>query len=321
MKKNLTLLMIAAASLSFAQVQKMNSVVTLTDHNVSNVKTQNKADEMTYSQVSSDELSASISVLSCQDIDAPVQISRGYDMQADYGINVPFTVTKINVAAKAYAGSTVEGMIINYNGEWSDFMQLSDSEDTDGYGAMSFDANADAKWYDMELFDPYTVPAGQKFLTSIVAPIGPFTTDPTGSFIPWYNVDGATQTRPSWYGGNYGACGLDEDGNYVNVLTNGFPDVGVILMKITGYAEDLGTVEVGGNELRAFPNPASSEITVTLKDSKIADINLADAAGRIIPARVSVDGKVDVSSLSPGVYFLRVKDDKGVTRIQKIIKK
>ena len=246
-------------------------------------------------------------------------------MQADYGINTPFTVTKINVAAQAFAGSTAEAYIVKYNGEWSDYMDVADSEaDEDAYGAITIATDpTTVEWFDVELFDPYEVPAGQKFLASLVVPIGDFNVNPAGSFIPWTNVDGATETRPSWFGGEYGSdCTIDGTPNYMNPLSvPDFADNGVYLTKITGYASDMGTVELGGNALKAYPNPATNEVNISLKDSKIADVTIADVTGRTIPARFTADGKVDISRLSAGVYFLRVKDNKDVTRIQKIIKK
>ena len=321
MKKIFTLLSIAALTTSFAQVQKINSVEKL-ETKVNNVELTNKVDETTYSQLSSDDLSPEISVLSCQDLQAPVQISRGYDMKADYGINVPFTVTKINVAGKPYKDGVVEGMIVKYNGEWSDYMLLSNSEMTDAYGALVFTSAEDAAWYDIELDDPYKIPVGQKFLTSIVAYIGKFTTNPNGSFIPWVNNEGTTETRPSWFGGEAGLCGIDENGNYVNISSvPDFADTGVYLLKVTGNAEGLGTVELGSTNLAVYPNPATTEVNVKLEGSKVADVTVADVTGRVIPVSFSKDGKVDTSRLAAGVYFLRVKDDKGVTRIQKIIKK
>lgn len=323
MKKIFTLLSVAAFSVAFAQVQQINNVETMTTEIGTSTQSNLLADEVTYSQISSDEPSASISVLSCSSLTAPVQLSRGYDMQADYGINSPFTVTKINIAGRPSAGATVEGFIYNYNGaEFSDMLLLSDAEElTSAYGSLSFSADDSVEWHDLEFFDPVEIPAGQKFLASIVAIISGADNSWANSYIPWLNVDGATETRPSWFGGNYGTCGIDPDGNFVNPLTEGFPDNGVYLSKITGTAGDMGIVQLGGKELAVYPNPATTELNIQLEGSKIAKVEVADVTGRVIPVRVAADGKVNISNLSQGVYFLRAQDDKGVTRIQKFIKK
>ncbi|WP_298774091.1 T9SS type A sorting domain-containing protein, partial [uncultured Empedobacter sp.] len=181
---------------------------------------------------------------------------------------------------------------------------MSNSELTDAYGALVFTSAEDAGWYDIELDDPYTIPVGQKFLTSIVAYIGKFNTNPNGSFIPWVNNEGTTETRPSWFGGEAGLCGIDEDGNYVNISSiPDFADTGVYLLNVTGNAEGLGTVELGSTNLAVYPNPATTEVNVKLEGSKVADVTVADVTGRVIPVSFSKDGKVDTSRLAAGVYF------------------
>ena len=72
MKKNLTLLMIAAASLTFAQVKKVSAVKAIALGNNA-TQTLQKADEQTYSQLSDETISQEISVLSCSDLSAPIQ--------------------------------------------------------------------------------------------------------------------------------------------------------------------------------------------------------------------------------------------------------
>ncbi|WP_369021503.1 T9SS type A sorting domain-containing protein [Weeksella sp. HMSC059D05] len=53
---------------------------------------------------------------------------------------------------------------------------------------------------------------------------------------------------------------------------------------------------------------------------KIAKVEIADVSGRVIPVKVALDGKVNISNLSKGVYFVRVQDNNGVTRISKFVK-
>lgn len=85
----------------------------------------------------------------------------------------------------------------------------------------------------------------------------------------------------------------------------------------------LGTGEVFSNvkDMNVFPNPINTEFNVLLKNSKIAQIQLTDLTGKTINVNVSKEGKVNTASLPKGVYILTVKDDKGVTHTQKIIKK
>ncbi|GEM_PF-1301378 len=325
MKKIFTLLSMVAISTAFGQMEYMQANDVLTSPVQVSSSSATADEEQTFSQISSDDLSASVSILSCSSLTSPIQLSRGYDMVADYGLNSPFTVTKINVAGRPYPSSTLEGMLFEYTGSsldqdvlaLDDLVNLSDN----AYGVLSFAASENAQWYDLELYEPYTVAPGTKFLTSLVYTASGTANAWANSFLPWVNNEGTTQTRPSWFGGPLGLCSVPgSDGAPTNHLDQ-FPAIGVYLMKVTGTADDLGIVELGGNELSVAPNPATSEVTIALKGSKIAKVEVADVTGRVIPLKASLNGKVNISNLSAGVYFLRVQDDKGVTRIQKIIKK
>jgi hypothetical protein len=68
------------------------------------------------------------------------------------------------------------------------------------------------------------------------------------------------------------------------------------------------------------PNPASTEVTIKANHS-IKSIQLYDAQGRVILIRL-VDAselKLDVSSYSKGIYFIKITTDKGI-KVQKLQK-
>ena len=66
------------------------------------------------------------------------------------------------------------------------------------------------------------------------------------------------------------------------------------------------------NDLKLFPNPASSQITLTLSDEYISEpqIDIIDNLGFIHEPKYQINSNeitINTSSLSPGVYFLRIR--------------
>ena len=82
----------------------------------------------------------------------------------------------------------------------------------------------------------------------------------------------------------------------------------------------LSKIDCKGNRFQIFPNPVREKINFHLKDKKLDRYIILDLSGKII-GNGNVDNRyVDVSSLSPGVYFLKVYGDKK-SLLKKIIKK
>ncbi|MBS7332521.1 MAG: T9SS type A sorting domain-containing protein [Weeksellaceae bacterium] len=321
MKKIFTLLSVAAFSATFAQTQIINTNETLTSAVIQPITTSGVATETaTYSQVSTDEIASTTGVLSCSSLTSPIQLSRIYDLQAEFGLNEAFTPTHIDVSGRPHAGAAVEGYLYQYNGSdfGGDLLAAEDFEELPAYGSYTSSTNQDAQWVQVEMYDTVEIPAGTKFATSLVMIISGSANNYANSFIPWQNAD-ATETKPAYFGGPYGTCSIDANGNWVNPKPQF--DNGTYQMKVTGTFESLGTVELGGSALKAYPNPATTEINIALEGSNVSGVEITDVTGRVVSSQSVKGNKVNVANLSKGVYFLRVKDDKGVTRIQKFIKK
>ena len=241
--------------------------------------------------------------------------SRFYSL-ADYGITSDFTITGIDFVSSVYNGVTFEAFIalldpsIDITADVIP-MTLDDIID-DAYGSLNVGAT-NSMWHELNLFDPYTIPAGSKFGAAIS-----YEFVNGGDSRAWFGNNDAPQTGKSYIGWPGSDCVDDEGANSVNSL--GFPTTSW-LMHVKGSTEDMGTIELGSSKLQVSPNPATTELNIKLENSKIAKVEVADVTGRVIPVRVAADGKVNISNLSQGVYFLRAQDDKGVTRIQKFIKK
>ncbi len=103
-----------------------------------------------------------------------------------------------------------------------------------------------------------------------------------GSFV---TIDGNTLYRTAkWTGGNYtDGCG------HINVGVN----------------------EIGNNEeISIYPNPATNEITIEIKEK--GSISIYNVLGKMIIE--TKEKKIDVSGFAKGIYFIEVTTAKGIER-------
>jgi hypothetical protein len=78
---------------------------------------------------------------------------------------------------------------------------------------------------------------------------------------------------------------------------------------------DVANIEILQNEnwMQIFPNPASDRITIKLAEEGINTLHLIDLRGRVL-LQETLSGQnntLNVSSLGPGVYFIRIQSNKG----------
>jgi hypothetical protein len=60
-----------------------------------------------------------------------------------------------------------------------------------------------------------------------------------------------------------------------------------------------------------YPNPASSEVFITIDGAAPADVTVFDAAGRFV-MHVQRTSHIDIQSLASGLYTFRVMHEGGV---------
>ena len=75
------------------------------------------------------------------------------------------------------------------------------------------------------------------------------------------------------------------------------------------------------NNVQVYPNPATDKINI-ISDDYIEQITLADLTGKTVFSNRNLNQsitQINVSSLNPGIYILRVTDRKGVISNTKII--
>jgi photosystem II stability/assembly factor-like uncharacterized protein len=106
--------------------------------------------------------------------------------------------------------------------------------------------------------------------------------------------------------------------------TNGYVvgENGLIYKNSTGTMQNLGITEFDQrNNITITPNPSSESITIINKNSTpINSITITDINGRNAIEISTGAIKVDISSLSKGVYLVQLASDEGITT-KKLIKK
>ena len=79
-------------------------------------------------------------------------------------------------------------------------------------------------------------------------------------------------------------------------------------------------LQIMNSGLRIYPNPTNSRLNIENGQFKIENIEIYDIYGRnIVNCQLSMDNSIDISHLTAGMYFIKIKTEQG-TVIQKIIK-
>lgn len=238
--------------------------------------------------------------------------SRLFDL-TDYGINTTFTVQSVSVLG---TGQSAQGDFLEIN-----FAEITGDYNADsvteglgqGFGKHLYQSGG-SEFAEIELTTPQTVQPGKKLAVALSTVISSNGTNLIGGVFLGNND--LPQTAPSYIGWPDSDCVGDDPEDISNL---GFTQS--MIFHVTGTTEKLGTVELGSNTLAIYPNPATSELTVSLEGKKIAHVSISNLAGQEFSAKVNHAGKVNIANLNPGVYFLRVTDTNAVTRIQKFIKR
>ena len=77
---------------------------------------------------------------------------------------------------------------------------------------------------------------------------------------------------------------------------------------ITVTVNTVGIDEITGDNIKIYPNPVQNLLTIESEDANLAAeyVKIYDMLGKEVLERKLSDGKVDVSQLSPGAYFLKI---------------
>ena len=93
-----------------------------------------------------------------------------------------------------------------------------------------------------------------------------------------------------------GVIGQDASGYYISPRV--VADIVVVEEEITGLSQDI-------HQLRAYPNPTTGILFIESLAGTY-DVTVMDLTGKELKSTVSVDGRIDLSGLNKGIYFIRV---------------
>ncbi len=93
--------------------------------------------------------------------------------------------------------------------------------------------------------------------------------------------------------------------------------VSVIVYECVG----INSLSSNGNDLKVYPNPTSSDLTIELKKDGIFKIELIDVTGKVVLLKSTEEEKLNlnINFLSNGVYYLKAKSQ-NTMNVVKIIK-
>jgi lysophospholipase L1-like esterase len=131
---------------------------------------------------------------------------------------------------------------------------------------------------------------------------------PEGFEFQWY-IDGVPVASNSQ--GQQREISLTKSGNYkVSVKMNADNETRIISKETYILATNLLIPNTINNEVSIFPNPASEFICVQMDNLKTNNYIITDFGGKVVlSGQLSdVTGKISISALSPGIYFLIIKN-------------
>lgn len=103
---------------------------------------------------------------------------------------------------------------------------------------------------------------------------------------------------------------VNEDaGEYICKVTNSsIPDL-ILESNPIIIESSLGTEEIIKNDIKIYPNPASNILVVESKNYPVRSVSFFNVLGESVKQVNDNFTRIDVSSLSNGIYFLKIKTD------------
>lgn len=275
---------------------------------------------MTLSQTNDDVVPESAGILSCNNTDNAIM--RLFDL-SDYGITGNFTPTQVDAAAIIWNGGHANATIWNVPGvDYPESIPHEDFESTDFYGYYGNNSGERVwGWVTFETFDEIEAPLtpDTQFAVVITGFISNADAGWAESFVPLPSDGGFVKS--SYFGAPTSECIAVDEGVVTRLDVAGFPEYSSTLLTVTGEAEGLGLISLDSRALSVYPNPATDVLNIDLGSNKVAEsIEIVNLTGQSVMKSKAVEA-LDVSSLAPGVYIVRVKDADNVTHMTRIVKK
>ena len=115
-----------------------------------------------------------------------------------------------------------------------------------------------------------------------------------------------------------------------NTFTNTTFENNIKLGQCNGNTEDENEVSRDDVSFNIYPNPAHSYINVSLKGGlEISNVLIYDFTGKIVQQNrienqnqlQEIDSRIELRSLSNGIYFIKIIDVHGIEITKKLIKR
>lgn len=105
--------------------------------------------------------------------------------------------------------------------------------------------------------------------------------------------------------------------SYKYILKNGKP--GSYKLKITdcdGTAKysNIKSIFFNDNTIKVFPNPTTDVVNI---EGKFTQITITDVNGKVV-TQSNNQGKIDISTLPKGIYFIKISDESRILKIEKL---
>ena len=81
----------------------------------------------------------------------------------------------------------------------------------------------------------------------------------------------------------------------------------------------VGVMEIETSLVKIYPNPTIGELRITNYELRIEEIIIFDVYGRKVSSYQVITEKIDIGALSSGVYFVKVRTDKGEV-VKRVVK-
>jgi hypothetical protein len=126
---------------------------------------------------------------------------------------------------------------------------------------------------------------------------------------PWANVE-TTQA---------GSITGDEEERTATILVTA-EDSSTLTYTVLFTLDDTSVTDLTGDNFRIYPNPAQTRIYLDLP-AGYNKVQLYNLTGLMVMETTgnSVNGLLNVESLPSGVYFLKISDNQGNTKVQKVV--
>lgn len=137
-----------------------------------------------------------------------------------------------------------------------------------------------------------------------------------GFTVPSDASEGTTRMRVSMkYNSAASPCETFTYGEVEDYAVN-LTSTGTTFFSTTSFAEEIGNEEPS---FVLYPNPASDMVNINIPADSHAKISVYDISGSLVKHVDKSAGSIDVSSLSSGVYTVRINDGRKVTNKRLVI--